>query len=224
MKVVFFLLMMLSNTVLILAQDSTKIILEYPGDRVEKLSNELNGIKIVKLICPDSSMLGSMFKLYIGEFRQGTMQSLDSFGIECKDQKFPVLIGNDTAFVFINMCERISYTSKCIESDPKCEGFEILMGGKFTDDTFNLKIKYPGIGFNTSLKCNEDYDLRVIQQSRSDTLLHPLNKRFAIMSFGPPFKGNSQLNHYCLLNTENSDQWYDKFGIEHFYIIYLRIQ
>lgn len=217
MRILLFLLILLPAA-LYAQNDSTTLIIKTVEDKDLKLSNELNGIQIMKLVCPDTTVLGKRFKLQIHEYKGGEIVDQDSFGLTCEDQRFPVVIGQDTMYYTLNLCEKFAYTEDCIK-----EEFQIKFGGKLNIDTFDLRIKYPGIYLSKKLKGDDSYLLKSMDCIINQEFRFPLNEMVPILAYTPPFK-TGQIDAYCLLDTKEPGDWHIEYKLDHFYIFYLEIE
>jgi len=99
----------------------------------------------------------------------------------------------------------------------------LTFAGILKKDKFELKIEYPGLGITQELNGKENYSLRAIGSS-SDNIKVPINNEFPIMAYTPPFDTGAGLNSYCMLGEESVLDWYEKFKVKHYYVIYLEIK
>ncbi len=75
-----------------------------------------------------------------------------------------------------------------------------------------------------TLNGSKDYLLKEANSCSDGKFKIPINKEFPVLTYTPPFDSGLQINSYCLLNEEDVSEWYEKFHLEHYYIIYLEIK
>ena len=74
------------------------------------------------------------------------------------------------------------------------------------------------------LKGKNNYSLRKVNSCSDNNMKVPINIEYPILAYTPPFDTGSNIQSYCLLGEENINDWYDKFNVKHFYVIYLEIK
>lgn len=197
-------------------KDSTKIEFEYIENSDLSLMNELNGIQMLTVSCGDTKLLNKRFHISIAEFENGEIKDIDSLSLPCEITRIPMVVDGDTMIYELDKCSYVEYN----ESN---EPFKIKFAGKYQNDTLKLITKYPGISLTTKLKGAENYSLREIVTSREDYAKIVVGKRIPLLAYTAPFDTGSSMSSYCILDSAMPETWFEKFGVKHFYIIYLEI-
>ena len=197
-------------------KDSTKIEFKYIENSDLRLMNELNGIQMVTISCSDTQLINKRFHISIAEFENGEIKGIDSLSLPCEIMRIPMVVGGDTMIYEMDKCSYVEY-------DESNEPFEIKFAGKYQNDTLKLITKYPSISLKTKLKGSENYSLREIVTSGENYAKIVIGKRIPLLAYTAPFDTGSSMSSYCILDSAMPETWFEKFGIKHFYIIYLEI-
>jgi hypothetical protein len=196
--------------------DSTTIKFEYIENSDLILMNKLNGIQMITMSCNDTLNINKRFHISIAEFENGEIKDIDSLTLPCEILKIPVVVGGDTTIYEMDKCSHVEYT----ESE---KPFKIKFAGKYQNDSLKLIINYPSIILTTKLKGAENYSLREIVTAGDDYAKIVIGKRTPLLAYTAPFDTGSSFRWYCILDSAKPETWFEKFGVKHFYIIYLEI-
>jgi hypothetical protein len=177
---------------------------------------QLTDIQLQKIICHDKTLNGKVFNFIIKEYSKGKIVNTDNFGLsgEVKNISFFV---NDRKIV--NHIDNRNYAGI-----GKKDSILITLAGIYKEGKFRLMVKYPGMSLNRTLNGSKDYLLKEANSCSDGKFKIPINKEFPVLTYTPPFDSGLQINSYCLLNEEDVSEWYEKFHLEHYYIIYLEIK
>ncbi len=178
---------------------------------------DLSNIQIIKILSKDTILRGKVFNFKIKEIKKGKIVSEDNLNISNKVEKIPMVINGDTMIYVIDMFDKAGYGKST-------DTLLITFAGLLDKKGFKLKIDFPGMGFNKKLKGKDDYLLRVANSKYNNKIKVPINSEYPVLVYTPPINTGAELNSYCLLETENILDWYDKFKIKHYYVIYIEIK
>ena len=196
--------------------DSTLIHFKYVSDPDLKISNELNGIQSISIVCNDTLLHGKKFILTMQEYKTGKMVGGNNFGIRNEDQEVRVFNGKDSITISLNTASKVEFSKKD-------SVMLISVAGKIETNKFKLLVNYPHINFKTDLSGDELYSLREIHCTSDDQLKLPLHQKVPVLAYTPPFNTGNGGNSYCILGMEECDKWYEKFKVEHYYIFLLEV-
>jgi hypothetical protein len=196
--------------------DSTKIYYKNIEDRNLRTICDLSDIQIEKIFCNDTLLRGKVFNVIIKEFKKGKVNSTKNLNISAEKQQIPMVVNGDTLIYEIDYTDKTGFGNST-------ESLTLTFAGILKKDKFKLKIEYPGVGITQELNGKENYSLRAINSS-SDNIKVPVNNEFPILAYTPPFDTGSGLNSYCMLGEESVLDWYEKFKVKHYYVIYLEIK
>ena len=196
--------------------DSTKIYYKNIEDRNLRTICDLSDIQIKKIFCNDTLLRGKVFNVIIKEFKKGKVNSTKNLNISAEKQQIPMVVNGDTLIYEIDYTDKTGFGNST-------ESLTLTFAGILKKDKFKLKIEYPGVGITQELNGKENYSLRAINSS-SDNIKVPVNNEFPILAYTPPFDTGSGLNSYCMLGEESVLDWYEKFKVKHYYVIYLEIK
>ena len=198
----------------LVAQDKVKISYESPEGR-ERIINELNNVKILEIISNDKEALQKKFALQIVRYQEGKPDTVFTNGTNCDIVKIPVVMASgDSALYIHEPCKSLTYTTKK-------EDFKITLAGKLQDSTFKMSINYPHGSSTIVLDAQPGF---VLQNPFSDDKrnIKTNTPTPAALYFGGYKQGNSTL--YCLAKTAKSEEMYQKFQVEDYYVFYLTIK
>ena len=196
--------------------DSTTIYYKNIEDSNLRTICELSDIQIEKIFCNDTLLRGKVFNVIIKEFKKGKINSTKNLNISAEKQRIPMVVNGDTLIYEIDFTDKTGFGNLT-------KSLTLTFAGILKKDKFKLKIEYPGLGITQELKGKENYSLRAIDSS-SDNIKVPINKEFPILAYTPPFDTGAGLNSYCMLGDESVLDWYEKFKVKHYYVIYLEIK
>ena len=196
--------------------DSTKIYYKNIEDRNLRTICDLSDIQIEKIFCNDTLLRGKVFNVIIKEFKKGKVNSTKNLNISAEKQQIPMVVNGDTLIYEIDYTDKTGFGNST-------ESLTLTFAGILKKDKFKLKIEYPGVGITQELNGKENYSLRAINSS-SDNIKVPVNNEFPILAYTPPFDTGFGLNSYCMLGEESVLDWYEKFKVKHYYVIYLEIK
>ncbi|HSH52653.1 MAG TPA: hypothetical protein VK982_13090 [Bacteroidales bacterium] len=196
--------------------DSTKIYYKNIEDRNLRTICDLSDIQIEKIFCNDTLLRGKVFNVIIKELKKGKVNSTKNLNISAEKQQIPMVVNGDTLIYEIDYTDKTGFGNST-------ESLTLTFAGILKKDKFKLKIEYPGLGITQELNGKENYSLRAINSS-SDNIKVPVNNEFPILAYTPPFDTGTGLNSYCMLEEESVLDWYEKFKVKHYYVIYLEIK
>ena len=197
--------------------DSTTIY--YRGIENSELSTicDLTDIQIQKIFCKDTLLRGKVFNLIIKEYKKGNVCSEKNLNIKAEEKLIPMVInGNPINYI-------MDYTNKT-GFGKSTDSLTITFAGLWSKNKFKLNIKYPGVSMTQVLKGKNDYSLRPANSCYSNEIRVPIHTEYPILAYTPPFDTGSEVLSYCLLGEEDVHDWYDKFKVKHYYVIYLEIR
>ncbi len=218
MKKLFLILTVLISSFAGFSQtDSTIIYSKYIEDQDLINICELTDIQIQKIYCEDTLLRGKVFNIIIKEFKKGKIHSTINLNINANKQIIPFVMNGDTMFY------EIDYTDKTGFGD-STKSVTLTFSGILKKDKFKLKIGYPGLSITQELNGKSNYSLRIANSCSDNKMKVPLNIEYPILVYTPPFDTGSNIQSYCLLGEENPNDWYNKFKVKHYYVIYLEIK
>lgn len=215
MKHLLILILIVAN-ISIYSKDSTEIKFEYVKDIKQKLANDLNGIKMITVVCEDTLMRGKTFKLIMEEYEKGELIKTDDFGLTCVEKKHEFEMNGEQYVHVYNACDRVRYQKEDNKS-------EIHIAMKQKDSITNAIFRFSRLAPQKTFKSNSKYDLRVVNKTKEDYMV-PVGEAIPILAYNPPYEIDENMSWYCILDTENPGKWYSDYNIEHYYIIYLLIE
>lgn len=207
---------MLPLTALHAQQDSTTLHFSYP-DREQMLINQLNDIQYLKLTCTDTLMRGKRFLLLIEEYRNGQRTVADSTNLKCEEEVMEIKSGEKIFLYHLNTCDKLKF-------DTEADSFILSLAGKLTGSDFTLLTAYPGIQNRHKLKGSDAYSLRTLSCDADERMRVPVGTLTPILAYTPPFQLEQGGASYCVLGTRSYQDWYSRFGVEHYYIFSLLIE
>lgn len=218
MKKLFLILTILSSALAGYSQtDSTILHYKYIEDKDMINICELSDIQIQKVYCEDTLLKGKVFNFIIKEFKKGKINSTINLNITAQKQRFPFVMNGDTMFYEIDFTDKTGFGDAT-------KSVSITFAGILKQDKFKLKIGYPGLNTATELKGKSNYSLRLANSCSDNKIKVPINKAYPILVYSPPFDTGSNVESYCLLGEENVNDWYDKFKVKHYYVIYVEMK
>lgn len=218
MKKLFLILTVLISSFAGFSQtDSTIIYSKYIEDQDLINICELTDIQIQKIYCEDTLLKGKIFNIIIKEFKKGKIHSNINLNINANKQIIPFVMNGDSMFY------EIDYTDKTGFGD-STKSVTLTFSGILKKDKFKLKIGYPGLSITQELKGKSNYSLRMANSCSDNKMKVPINIEYPILAYTPPFDTGSNIQSYCLLGEEKINDWYNKFKVKHYYVIYLEIK
>jgi len=218
MKKILFILFSVLPSLLFSQVDSTEIYFKTVDSEDLRTICSLTDIQIIKLVSYDKQLKGKVFNLIIKEFNKGKIIKEDNLKLTRGPEKIPFVVNGDTMIYESHMSDYAGFND-----NRNKDSLVVTFSGKLKRGIFKLNINYPGLVFPRVLKGKSDYRLRQINRSEKGKLTIPINEEFPILAFTSPFKSNSSFQSYCLLDQASINEWYDKFKIKRFYVIYLEI-
>ena len=215
MNYLFILLLIVAN-ISAYSKDSTEIKFEYVKDIKQKLANDLNGIKMITVVCEDTLMREKTFKLIEEEYEKGELIKTDDFGLTCEEKKHEFEMNGEQYVHVFNACDAVRFKKED-------ERYEIHIAMKQQDSATDAIFKINKYAPRKKLKSNSKYDLRVVNKTKENYMI-PVGEATPILAYNPPYEIDENMSWYCILDTENPGKWYSDYDIEHFYIIYLLIE
>ena len=197
--------------------DSTEIYYKYISDDDLETVCELSEIQVIKIFSKDTLLRGKVFNFIIKEFKKGKAVSERDFKITSEGKQIPFVVNGDTMIYVIDMINKAGY-------DDNTDSLLVSFAGKLDDKKFKLKIDFPGMAINEELKGKKDYSLRTANSCADDKIKVPLNSPYPVLAYTPPFDTGSGLRSWCMLGDEDVKDWYEKFKVKHYYIIYIEIK
>jgi hypothetical protein len=209
-------LILIVANISIYSKDSTEIKFEYVKDIKQKLANDLNGIKMITVVCEDTLMRGKTFKLIMEEYEKGELIKTDDFGLTCVEKKHEFEMNGEQYVHVYNACDAVRFNKED-------ERYEIHSAMKQQDSITDAIFKINKLERKKKLKSNKMYSLRVINKTNNKYMI-PVGEATPILAYNPPYEIDENTSWYCILDTENPGKWYSDYDIEHYYIIYLLIE
>ena len=210
------LLLLLSTSVY--SQDSTEIKFDYVENTEQRLTNDLNNIKMITIVCEDTAMRGKTFKLITEQYKDGKLVKTDDYGMTCEDKEHEFEMNGKTYVHVNNICNSIRFKEEETE-------YKIRIALKQEKDSSQFIIQYSGLGMQPTYFSNKKFDLRVALNKTGEKYIVPIGESIPILTYNPPYEiEGGEMSWYCILDTENPGKWYDDYQIEHFYIISLLIE
>ena len=197
--------------------DSTTIYYKWIENNDIRNICDIANIQIQKVFCKDNSLQGKVFNLIIKEFKKGRIISSEDLDISARIEEIPMVVNGDTMIYVIDYTDKTGF-GKATDS------LTISFTGMLIKNNFKLKISFPGMSINKELKGKSHYSLRMANSCSDTKIRVPINSEYPILAYTPPFDTGSELKSYCMLGEENVLDWYDKFNVKHYYIIYLEIK
>ncbi|MFN3195562.1 MAG: hypothetical protein ACE364_06425 [Chlorobiota bacterium] len=215
MKHLLILIFIVAN-ISIYSKDSTEIKFEYVKDIKQKLANNLNGIKMISIVCEDTLMRGKTFKLIMEEYEKGELIKTDDFGLTCEDEEHEFEMNGEQYVHVYNACDAVRFKKED-------ERYEIHVAMQQQESTTDAIFKINKLERKKKLKSNKMYSLRVMNKTNNKYMI-PVGEATPILAYNPPYEIDENMSWYCILDTENPGKWYSDYDIEHFYIVYLLIE
>lgn len=215
-KIILILIAILPLTVYSQVDSTTIYYKSIENDDIRNIC-DLTNIQIQKIFCKDRSLQGKVFNVIIKEFKKGRVISNEDLDISADIKKIPMVVNGDTMIYVIDYTDKTGF-GKATDS------LTISFTGLLTKNNFKLKIRFPGMSITKDLKGKSHYSLRMANSCSDNKIRIPINTDYPILAYTPPFDTGSGLNSYCMLGEENVLDWYDKFNVKHYYIIYLEIK
>jgi len=218
MKKILLLLSFVSLSIIGYAQtDSTTIYIKGIENDELKIISDLANIQVQKIYCNDTLLRGKVFNFIIKEFKNGIIISNDNLNIVAKKEQIPMVVNGK------NIIYNIDYVSQTGFGN-STNSLTITFAGLLSQKKFKLHIKYPGMGISREIKGDENYLLKIANSCSENKIRVPVNVEYPILAYTPPFDTGTKLNSYCMLGEENVLDWYKKFKVKHYYVIYLEIK
>jgi len=217
MKLIILLLISILPISIYSQQDSTTIYFKSIADKDIRNICALSKIQIEKIFCKDTSLKGKVFNFIIKEFKKGKIKSTYDLEITSEPKKIPFVVNGDSAIYIIDYRDKAGFGKKT-------DSLTISFAGILKKKNFEIKIDFPGISISPVLKGNETYSLRQANRCSSNQLRVPIGIEYPVLVYTPPFDTDSAIQSYCMLTEENVLEWYEKFKIKHYYVIYLIIK
>jgi hypothetical protein len=218
MKKTLLLLSLIFCSIISSAQiDSTTIYYKSLENKELKTICDLANIQVEKISCNDTLLRGKVFNFIIKEFKKGIVSSEKNLNITARKEQIPMVVDGK------NIIYTIDYTSKTGFGN-STDSLTITFAGLLNKKKFKLNIEYPGVTFNQELKGQSNYSLRKVNSCSDDKIRIPVNTEYAILAYTPPFDTGTKIQSYCILGEENVLDWYKKFKVKHYYVIYLEIK
>lgn len=200
------------------AQDHTEIKFDYVENTEQRLANELNNIKMITIVCDDTTMRGKTFKLITDEYIDGELVKTDDYGMTCEDKEDEFEMNGETVVHVMNICNSIRFKEE--ESE-----YKIRIALKQNNDSSKMIISYERLSFQPTYSSGKKFDLRVALDKKDGKFIVPIGESTPILTYNPPYEiDGGEMLWYCILDTENPGKWFEDYNIEHFYIISLLVE
>ena len=178
---------------------------------------ELSNIQIQKIFCKDTLLRGKVFNILIKEYKKGKICSEKNFNIKSEVQKIPMVINGKSIIYHIDFTDKTGFGKST-------DSLTLTFAGLWSKNNFKLKIRYPGVSVTHILKGKSNYSLRPANPCSDNELIVPINTKYPILAYTPPFDTGTELLSYCLLGEEDVLDWYEKFNVKHYYVFYVEIK
>jgi hypothetical protein len=208
-----FLLILASTT----AQESTNIsIKSFDNEELSDLSDFM-GVVYRNISCSDTNMRGKVFVLYLEEYTKGKVTSLDTIlepGVKIFDitpegeskPHFYVLDGND----------KLMYKNGDSTFNLK------VFGRKDGEDHYYFLFSYSGMSGSKYIEAKSEYKFFQTTNCGNDGMEVQLDAPTPILAYAPGATEGT-MNSFCSLRAINASEWYEKFKLEHFWVVSLDI-
>ena len=218
MKKTLLLLGLIFSSIISSAQiDSTTIYYKNLENKDLKTICDLANIQVEKIHCNDTLLRGKVFNFIIKEFKKGIVNSVKNLNITAKKEQIPMVV-NGKKMIYI-----ADYTDKTGFGN-STDSLTITFAGLLNKKKFKLNIRYPGMGTGVELKGGDNYLLKQVNSCSNGKIRIPVNTAYPILAYTPPFDTGKKIQSYCMLGEENVLDWYKKFKVKHYYVIYLEIR
>ena len=218
MKKTLLLLSLIFCSIISSAQiDSTTIYYKSLENKELKTICDLANIQVEKISCNDTLLRGKVFNFIIKEFKKGIVSSEKNLNITARKEQIPMVVDGK------NIIYTIDYTSKTGFGNSN-DSLTITFAGLLNKKKFKLNIEYPGMGISREIKGDENYLLKIANSCSENKIRVPVNVEYPILAYTPPFDTGTKIQSYCILGEENVLDWYKKFKVKHYYVIYLEIK
>lgn len=197
--------------------DSTTIYYKEIENKDLRTICELTDIQVEKIFCEDTLLRGKVFNVIIKEFKKGKINSEKNLNISAEKRRIPMVVNGDTLMYTIDFTDKTGFNKST-------ESVSITFAGILKENKFKLKIEYPGMSFSQELKGGNNYSLRSANSCSDDKIRIPINTEYPVLAYTPPFDMGNGTGSYCMLGEENVLDWYEKFKVKHYYVIYLEIK
>jgi len=189
----------------------------YVLDKDLSLICKLNDIQYIRLSCSDEKAKNKKFLISFDEYLNGEKVSEDTTYLNCVDQIYEFKVGNDVYRYPFNNGLKMTF-------DQKDSIFEIRLAGILQKDTFKMFVDYPAVNFDKYFAGDVNYSLRSINCSHNHEIKIQLNKLSPVLAYTPPFENGMGVGSWCLLGMEEVDKWFQKFNVNHYYIINFKVE
>jgi len=218
MKKILLLLTLISSSIISSAQiDSTTIYYKSLENKELKTICDLANIQVEKISCNDTLLRGKVFNFIIKEFKKGIVSSQKNLNVTARKEQIPMVVNGKNIIYIIDYTHKTGFGNST-------DSLTITFAGLLNKKKFRLNIEYPGVTFNQELKGQSNYSLRKVNSCSQDEIKVPVNAEYPILAYTPPFDTGTKIQSYCLLGEENVLDWYKKFKVKHYYVIYLEIK
>ena len=218
MKTILLTLILILPVIITFSQtDSTTIYYKGIENKDIRTICDLTDLQIEKIFCKDTLLRGKVFNVIIKEFKKGKVRSEKNFNIKTEKQHIPMVVNGDTLIYEIDFTDKTGFGNST-------DSLTLTFAGLLKKDKFKLKVEYPGMSVSQELKGQSNYSLRAANSCSANKIQIPINIEYPILAYTPPFDTGSEVQSYCMLGEENVLDWYDKFKVKHYYVIYLEIK
>lgn len=216
---IIWLIILFSHPLITVFSQKDSTTLYYKGIENEELRIicSLADIQVQKIFCKDTSLQGKVFNFIIKEFKEGKVHSEQNLNIVGEQRRIPMFVNGDSVTYIIDYTDKTGFGKST-------DSLLITFAGILQKEQFKLTIEYPGISVSQLLHGESNYSLRPANSCSGNEIRVPLNTEYPILTYTPPLNTGSQIHSYCLLGEENIADWYEKFKIEHYYVIYIEIK
>jgi len=210
-------LLIFPTTAIFSQVDSTTIYYRGIEDRELNTICSLADIQIQKIFSKDTLLRGKVFNIIIKEYKKGKICSEQNFNYKAEEKRIPMVVNGQPMTYIIDYTDKTGFGQST-------DSLTVTFAGVWNKNKFKLHIEYPGLGSKKVLKGKNNYSLRPANSCSDNEIRVPINAEYPILVYTPPFDTGTDLLSYCLLGEENVLDWYDKFKVKHYYVIYLEIR
>ena len=197
--------------------DSTTIY--YRGVENRELSTicQLADIQIQKIFCKDTLLRGKVFNIIIKEYKKGKVCSENNLNIKAGVTQTAMVINGKSITYSIDYTDKAGFGKST-------DSLTLTFAGAWSKNKFKLYIEYPAVNATYFLKGKNNYSLRPANPCSESEIRVPVNTAYPILAYTPSINTGSELSSFCLLGEEDVLDWYDKFKVKHYYVIYVEIR
>lgn len=199
------------------SQETVQMKYESITDRVSRVVNDLNGIKMMSVLTYDTAAYDKKIILIRKTYTEGIVTATDTI-IRCEVKEYEVVSGDDILIYKVDICDRLRF-------DRSMEEYKIIFASKFENDSINSIVSYPSLSAEGVLEGDDAYQFRALQPTGADRTFNlTLSQWTPIIALTPAMKLSAISSSFCLIDGDTPDKFYENHGIAHYYIYFMKIE